>query len=440
MPLIARILGIFAGVAVTGVSSASAREIAGAGARFAELPWNWEAWILICLGLAVFGYTRGLWRLDPEVRARVFGVWRGASFAGGIGTLFVALISPFDALDDELFSAHMVQHLCLMMVAAPLLVWGRPAMAFLWAFPLRSRRALGRFWSVSGLQRGVDSLMSPLLVWTLCSAVLWFWHIPAAYGWALENGAVHTLEHFCFLLTALMFWTLVLEPFGRRRLSYGQTILFVATLGVQNGLLGALLTFAGHPFYRAHFTTTAAWGLTPLEDQQLAGLIMWMPASLIHLGALVVLFIAWMKDAESAARRATSSLTATKLSNASLRYGAIVTILLTVSLSGCARDEAHSVWSIPGASPARAPALLKAYGCSACHAIPGVDDAGGLAGPPLAHFGRRTYIAGVLSNRPENLVRWIRVPQTVIPGNAMPNTGVTAADARDIAAYLYTLQ
>jgi putative membrane protein len=440
MPLIARIFGALAGVSLAGVSSGSTQEIGGATARFAELPWNWEPWILICLGLALFGYARGLCRLDPEVRARVFGVWRGASFAAGIGTLFVALISPFDALDDELFSAHMVQHLLLMMVAAPLLVWGRPAMAFLWAFPQPARRALGRFWNGSGLHRGVHTLMSPLLVWVLCGAVLWFWHIPAPYGWALENEGVHTLEHFCFLLTALMFWTLVLEPFGRRRLSYGQTILFVATLGVQNGLLGALLTFAGHPFYRAHFTTTAAWGLTPLEDQQLAGLIMWMPASLIHLGALVVLFIAWMNDAESEAKRATSSLNTAKLSSAALRYGTLVSIVLTLSLSACGRDDAQSLWAMPGATPARAPSLMRAYGCPACHAIPGVVDARGLAGPSLARFAQRTYIAGVLSNRPENLVKWVRAPQTVIPGNAMPNAGVTEEDARDIAAYLYTLQ
>jgi cytochrome c oxidase assembly factor CtaG len=95
-----------------------------------------------------------------------------------------------------------------------------------------------------------------------------------------------------------MFWSVVLEPLGRRRLDYGSTLLFVATFGLQNGLLGALLTFFGRPLYLAYLPTTAAWGLTPLEDQQLAGLIMWIPASLIHLTTLFVLFLAWMRTAE----------------------------------------------------------------------------------------------------------------------------------------------
>ena len=91
---------------------------------------------------------------------------------------------------------------------------------------------------------------------------------------------------YLLFLTSLMFWSLVLEPLSRRRLDYGTALLFVATFGVQNGLLGALLTFAGRPLYVAYLPTTTAWGLTPLEDQQLSGLMMWIPASLIHLGTL----------------------------------------------------------------------------------------------------------------------------------------------------------
>jgi putative membrane protein len=410
------------------------------GGRFAELPWNWEGWMLICLGLAIFGYGYGLLRLDVHARSRIFGVLRIASFAIGIATLFLALISPFDALDDQLFSAHMAQHLLLMMVAAPLLVWGRPAIAFLWAFPMPARRMIGRVWVGGGLHRGVHALMSPLVVWLLCSVVLWFWHLPGPYGWALANEGVHTLEHFCFFITALMFWSLVIEPFGRRRLDYGSTIIFVATLGVQNGLLGALLTLAGHPFYAAHLSTTETWGLTPLEDQQLAGIIMWIPASLIHLTTLGVLFVAWMRNAEREATRIVSTRAKMSSARAALRYGIVVTALMTLGLSGCDRHRAASAWAMSGAHAERAPALMQQYGCAACHTIPGVSTARGQVGPSLAQFGRRAYIAGVLRNEPGNLVKWLRVPQSVVPGNAMPNTGVTDADARDIAAYLYTLQ
>ena len=240
----------------------------------------------------------GLCRLDKASRFRLFGWARRAAFATGIATLFAALISPFDALDDQLFSAHMVQHLVLLMVAPPLLILGRPTIAWLWAFPLPARRLIGRVWVKSGLHRLVQQLMSPVVVWMLCSAALWFWHLPGPYGWALAKESVHALEHTCFFVTALMFWTLVIEPFGRRRLGYGAALLFVATIGLQNGLLGALLTFAGRPLYVNYLRTTAVWGLTPLEDQQLSGLIMWIPASLVHLATLGILFVSWMHAAE----------------------------------------------------------------------------------------------------------------------------------------------
>jgi len=97
-------------------------------------------------------------------------------------------------------------------------------------------------------------------------------------------------------------------------------------------------------------------------------------------------------------------------------------------------------WRVIGGDAQRGPRLIVAYGCAACHTVPGVSSATGNVGPPLTRFGSRTYIAGMLRNSPSNLVRWIRDPQGVIPGNAMPNTGVTETEARDIAAYLYTLR
>jgi putative membrane protein len=266
--------------------------------HFSQLAWNWNPWILVSVVLAASGYIRGLLCLKGAVRACLFGRLRYVAFAAGIVTLFSALISPFDALDDQLFSAHMVQHLVLLMIAPPLLIFGRPALACLWAFPLPARRAIGRVWIRSGLKHAVHVLTSPIFVWLLCSAVLWFWHLPGPYGWALGSESVHAFEHVCFFVTSLMFWSLVLEPLGRRRMDYGITLLLVATFGVQTGLLGALLTFAGRPLYAAHLSTTAVWRLTPLEDQQLAGLIMWIPASLIHLTTLGVLFVVWMHTAE----------------------------------------------------------------------------------------------------------------------------------------------
>lgn len=101
---------------------------------------------------------------------------------------------------------------------------------------------------------------------------------------------------------------------------------------------------------------------------------------------------------------------------------------------------AGPVWKVIGGNAQRGKPLIQTYGCAGCHTVPGIAGADGNVGPPLTRFGDRTYIAGMLPNSPSNLIRWIRKPQAVLPGNAMPDMGVTEADARDIAAYLYTLR
>lgn len=429
MRLIGLRIAVLAGVLFSRTALATPRD--AATAHWSQLGWTWQPWVVISLSLATWGYIWGVRRLNADGRPRVLGIARCVSFAMGMATLCVALISPLDALDDQLFSAHMVQHLLLMMVAAPLLVWARPAIAWLWAFPLPARRAIGSGWVGSGLHDGVRRLMSPMMVWALCSMALWFWHLPGPYGWALANEWIHSLEHFCFFTTALMFWSLVLEPYGRRRLGYGSSLIFVATLGMQNGLLGALLTFAGRALYVAHANTTQAWGLTPLEDQQLAGLIMWIPASIIHLTTLSMLFVAWMR-----AQDAPTIMRAPLRPHVTLRCALIMPLLLTVLLSGCKREITEPPWQIARADAKRGPALFDKYGCGSCHTVPGVRNARGTVGPPLANFGQRVYIAGMLPNTPPNLIRWLRAPQTVIPGNAMPDMGVTEQDARDLAAFL----
>jgi cytochrome c len=102
--------------------------------------------------------------------------------------------------------------------------------------------------------------------------------------------------------------------------------------------------------------------------------------------------------------------------------------------------HADPAWHVPDAHPDRAPALMLAHGCAACHTIPGVEGADGNVGPPLARFGTRITIAGMLPNQPGHLLHWLRDPQSVVPGNVMPDTGLSEQDARDIAAYLYTLR
>ena len=236
---------------------------------------------------------------------RTAGVGRGVScaqafaFGTGIVTLITALASPLDAMADLLFSAHMVQHLLLILVAAPLLILGAPALPALWALPRARRRALGGWWRrAAELRSVVHALTAPGSAFVLHLAALWFWHMPAPYQAALRSPDVHAIEHLSFLGTALLFWWAVAPSLGRPRASEGAGILIVVGTLLHSGALGALLMFSRTPWYPAHEAGARAWGMTTLEDQQLAGLIMWIPASLVYVAAAASLFLRWMRRDE----------------------------------------------------------------------------------------------------------------------------------------------
>ena len=259
--------------------------------------WTFEPGVIVPVAISALWYglgVRALWRSAGRGRGiRAPHIW---SFFGGLITILVALVSPIDAMGDDLFSAHMTQHLLLILVAAPLIVLGEPLLPMLWAIPHDARRDLTHWWMRSTPTRAVVVfIVSPAVAWALHMAALFFWHIPAPYGWALDNEAVHALEHFCFLSTAVLFWWAVLQPTGRRRLSYGMSVVYVSTAGLLMSALGAILTLARYPWYVGHLTTTAAWHLTPLQDQQLAGVIMWVPASIVYVGAACWFFVKWLE-------------------------------------------------------------------------------------------------------------------------------------------------
>ena len=391
------------------------------------LEWSFEPWVLIGLGSAAFYYALGLWRLTLEAAGRIIDRWQIAAFFSGLFVLLVALVSPIDTVGAQLFSVHMMQHLLLIIAAPPLLVWSRPAIIMLWAFPLQERRSIGHLWRRLGLTRGIGVLMRPGVVWTLFCGSFVFWHIPAPYRWALENEDIHVVEHLSFFLTSLAFWSIVIEPIGRRRLGHGATILFVVTTAVLSGLPGALMIFAPRPLYPEHAAGVAHWGLTLLEDQQLAGLVMWIPAGFVYVAATGWLFLAWLDEAE---RRVAKTM------------GPAIPVLtlMTVLLTGCQVELGVVQQSNAGGNIERGAALIRHYGCGGCHIVPGISGAQGLVGPPLTMMGRRVYVAGVLRNSPENMMSWLQDPQSIVPGNVMPNMGINPEDARDLTAYLFALR
>ncbi len=255
--------------------------------------WSFEPLVVMSLALTAVLFTVGLYRL----KGRSIRTWEALCFAGGWLALIVALVSPVHAWGRVLFSAHMSQHEILMLVAAPLLVLGRPLIAFLWALPLNWSRSLGNIAKASWINRVWRTLTIPLVAWLLHAIALWTWHIPALFEATLYSDTIHTLQHLSFLLSALLFWwALIHGPQGA--MGYGAAVLYLFTTSVHSGALGALLTVAASVWYPSYGPLTASWGLTPLEDQQLGGLIMWIPASLVYVIAGLALFAGWLREAE----------------------------------------------------------------------------------------------------------------------------------------------
>jgi cytochrome c oxidase assembly factor CtaG/cytochrome c2 len=399
-------------------------------AAFLVSGWTADAATLVPIAIAFFWYAAGVQRTGSEGRAHVVSPTRLLAFAGGMIVLVVALQSPIDTIGEDLFSVHMVQHLLLMLAAPPLLVWSDCPLVFLRALPRPARKAIARVWAGSLLNSSYETFMHPLIVWMLFCGAFVFWHAPGPYQWALRDNRIHILEHLTFFLTSLAFWSIVLPAHDyRRRLAYGPTLLFVVSTAVLSGLPGALMIFAPRPLYPAHSDGVLKWGLTLMEDQQIAGLIMWIPAGGAYILAVILIFLRWLQQAELRASRA-----------ARRALPAILLMLLAVlPLAGC--DSRDSSAPINFAGDARRGAtLIGKYGCGNCHDIPEIANAKGNVGPPLARVGSRTYLAGFINNSPDNMTAWIEDPQKVLPGNAMPSMGIPSKDARDITAFLYTLK
>lgn len=268
------------------------------------LAWNAEPAVVGCLAATSLLYAGGVLRLRSEHRWPTAGPARVWAFAAGIVLLVVALLSPLDAWSEASFAAHMGQHLILMMVAPPLLLLGRPIVTALWALPQPSRQRVARWWRRSHTWRpAIDFVRSPLVAWPLASLALWFWHLPKPYERGLHDPVAHASEHLSFFFSAILFWRVVIEDPQSRRLSLGATMLFVATFAMQTGMLGAILIFAPRVLYSDHAIAPAWSALSALEDQQLAGVLMWLVTGVIDLTVLGVLFVAWLASSERRALR-----------------------------------------------------------------------------------------------------------------------------------------
>ena len=272
--------------------------------------WSFEPGVVIPLLLIGWLYLRGLRRL---AHASLTSIRKSDVFffAAGWLTLVLALVSPIHSLGGFLFSVHMTQHELLMLVAAPLLVLGRPLVPFLWALPRAAARSLGRWSRLAWWRKSWAFVTNPFVAWLLQAVILWGWHAPALFQATLTNDWMHALQHASFLFSALLFWWALIH--GRRRaLGFGMAVVYMFTTALYSGLLGALLTFASTVWYPTYIGRTAAWGLTPLEDQQIGGLIMWVPAGLVYIAAGLALFAGWLRESEKRAGASAMSVVETR--------------------------------------------------------------------------------------------------------------------------------
>lgn len=257
-------------------------------------PFSW-AGLTILLAWYAVGVT-SVWRAagpDHGIRR-----WEVAAFAAGWLTLFVALVSPLHTWGSMLFSVHMTQHELLMLVAAPLLVLSKP---MLHALPRGIAHAAG-WLSNRPLWRTVwAGLSHPMTAWLIHAAVLWAWHAPPLFDAVERSELAHALQHMSFLGSAILFWWSLIHA-RRDAAAYGAAVLYVFTTALHSGMLGALLTFARTAWYPVYAGRTEAWGLTAIEDQQLGGLIMWIPACAVYIVAGLLMFAGWLQASDRSAR------------------------------------------------------------------------------------------------------------------------------------------
>jgi len=245
--------------------------------------WDWEPSVILgCFGLMI-GYLFA-------VRFCCFN--KALFFSAGVLILLLALVSPLDTLaDNYLFSAHMLQHLVLVLVVPPLLLLGIPEST--------ARRALKwRF-----VERSANLLGHPLLAWLLGMGTFWVWHMPALYNAALANERLHIAEHLSFLASSAIFWSPVLSPVTEKRLSPAVVVLYLMPAGMINTLLGIVLAFFPGVLYPAYLHPADPigilhlirneWGLSARSDQELGGMLMWFPGGLVYAGVILTILFRW---------------------------------------------------------------------------------------------------------------------------------------------------
>jgi putative copper resistance protein D len=265
------------------------------------LEWRLELIVLLALAAAAVTWLILARRVAGRHPAHPHPAWRGIAFLGGLAVLALALTSPIEAYEGELFSVHMLQHMLLELAAAPLLLLGAPAtLALRAASPSVRRRLVAVLHS-----RVVNVLSFPLLAWILFAAVNWGWHFSALYDQALEVPWLHDLQHLTFLGAGLLFWWPVVgaDP-ARWRLPHPVRLFYLFLAMPQNSFLGIALMGAPTVLYPHYLTNLRDWGPTPIVDQNVGGMLMWVGGDVVFLLAMGLVVAAWVRAEDRRTARA----------------------------------------------------------------------------------------------------------------------------------------
>jgi putative membrane protein len=282
--------------------------------------WRLDPVAIAALSISSAVYLTGVRRLWQRAgRGRGITRWQVAAFGAAVVSIAMALLSPIAWLSEILFSAHMTQHEILMLVAAPLLVMGQPLLVALWALPAASRDRVGALVRHRAFSSAWQRLTAPMAAFAIHAFAIWIWHIPVLYEAAVRSYGIHVLQHLSFILTATLFWWgMVHGRYGRA--GYGAAVLYVFLTAIHSSILGALLTIAPDTWYPGYVQAAERWNLNALEDQQLAGLVMWVPGGVVFILFGLALFAAWLGEAERrVSLGASDALSRPTLPNARLR-------------------------------------------------------------------------------------------------------------------------
>jgi putative membrane protein len=241
--------------------------------------------VILALLLAALLYLRGWTHLRTAIPA-----WRATSFLAGLACIWIAVGSPLASLDDELLTVHMLQHLLLMTVAPPLLLLGSPVLPLLHAVPkFAMRSSVAPLLRLPLLQRFGHFLANPLFCFLTATAVLIGWHVPSAFALALQSEPIHHLEHLSFLAAGVLFWWPVIPSWPSISQPRWSLVLYLFLATLPCDALAAFLAFCDRVVYPAYLQAPRRFGLSPLEDQQCAGALMWTAVTFAYLIPAVVI-------------------------------------------------------------------------------------------------------------------------------------------------------